>query len=188
MTNQESNPVRNGVIASVLAGVILAIMAKIWPPVMKFFIWVWEHIVSFVKLFTEKYSIPGWTILLLLLLALPTVVRFCLSFRKSEDPSYIHYVEDIFYGVKWRWTWIAGGISNLWCFCLRCESELVYDDSSGRRIYESSNQTNFICEHCGHVVVGSIAGGDKDYALSVVQREIRRKVRTGELPKAPQGT
>jgi predicted RNA-binding Zn-ribbon protein involved in translation (DUF1610 family) len=184
MASQESNSVRNGVIGTVLGGVILAVLAEIWPPFMSLLIWLWELLLALIGLLGAPYSVPGWLLLIVGLLATPTVVRFILNFRSPESPPHTRYVEDILYGTRWRWSWRTDSIKNLWCYCPRCDSELVYDDSSCRNLYADISKTDFICEHCGHLTVGSIVGGDKSYALSAIEREIRRKIRTNEFPQA----
>ena len=181
MTAGESHAVRNGVVATVLGGIALAVLGELWPPVKSAFVWVWEMLLAFAGLFSSTYSVPGWTLSVLCLLALVTVVRFFVGLRSSPALPYSNYIEDIFFGAKWRWSWAGGDIANLWCFCPACDSELVYDDSSTHRIYSREEpRTLFICEHCGRATVGRIDGGDKDYALGAVRREIRRHVRTGQ--------
>jgi rRNA processing protein Krr1/Pno1 len=181
MTTTESHAVRNGVIATVLGGVALAILGELWPPVKIVFVWIWVKIQAFAGLFGESYSVPGWTLSILGLLALITIVRTIIGLLANTAAPHTTYVEDILFGAKWRWSWSDGGISNLWCFCPTCDSELVYDDSSARRfqVYEEP-KTLFICEHCNRNVVGRVDGGNKNYALSSVEREIRRRIRTGE--------
>ncbi len=185
---QDSKSVRNGVISAVIGGIVLAALAKFWPPFKELLIWLWKQIVWLAGLFTDTYSLPGWVVLALVLFGLPTAVRIVLALRKQNSPAYTRYIEDLFYGAKWRWRWVAGEISNLWTYCPQCDSELVYDDSSCRSLYADIKKTDFICEHCGHTTVASIPGGNKDYALSAIVREIRRKIRTNELPTNRRGS
>ena len=181
MLSGESHTVRNGVIVAVIGGVILAILGELWPPVKVVITWALGKALAFVELLGENYSVPGWGVLILALLALVSIVRFFVALRINPTPPHSGYVEDIIFQVKWRWSWAGGAISNLWCFCPTCDSELVYDDSSARSLYSLDGvKTLFICEHCNGSVMTSIDGGGKDYALGAVQREIRRKVRTSE--------
>jgi hypothetical protein len=181
MSAGESHAVRNGVIATVLGGIALAILGALWPPIKSTFVWFWDMILAFVSLFSSTYSVPGWVLALLSLLALVTIVRFFVGLRSSSAPPHNSYVEDVLFGAKWRWSWSGGDIANLWCFCPNCDSELVYDDSSARSIYSrEESKTLFICEHCGRTNVGRIDGGDKEYALGAVRREIRRRIRTAQ--------
>lgn len=183
MANTESHAVRNGVIATIIGGVVLAALGELWPPAKKAALWLWDQVMWVGSFFTDYYSIKGWILAPILLLALITVVRFIVGLIPEKEPAFANYVEDNFYGAKWRWSWLSGGISNLWCFCPRCDSELVYDDSSCHYLNsykDEPERTDFICEHCHRTVVASIRGGNKNYTLSLVQREIRRKVRTNE--------
>lgn len=41
-------------------------------------------------------------------------------------------------------------------------------------------ETDFICENCNSKVVSSVNGGDKNYVIGAKQREIDRRIRTGE--------
>lgn len=50
---------RNGVIATVVGGVALAILGELWRPVKAIVIGVWEKVLAFVGLFGDSYSAPG---------------------------------------------------------------------------------------------------------------------------------
>lgn len=186
MAAQESHPVRNGVIATVAGGIILAVLAELWPPAKTALMWLWERFLDLIGLFSSSYSVPGWLLALLGLLSLVTVARALVGLRSAASPDAPHasYVEDLLFGARWRWSWVGEQITNLWCFCPSCDAELVYDDSSVHNMYRQGKpRTEFICEHCGNQIIGVVEGGDKSYALSAVQREIRRRVRTGFYPK-----
>ncbi len=45
--------------------------------------------------------------------------------------------------------------------------------------YRFDPKTDFVCENC-NTIVAAIKGGDKGYALGAIEREIDRRVRTGE--------
>ena len=188
MASGESHAVRNGVIATVVGGLILALLGEVWPPVKSAIGWLWEQVLAFANLFGETYAVPGWALAILGLLALVTVVRAVISWRSPSaapppSASYRTYVEDILFGAKWRWSWSGGDVANLWCFCPICDGELVYDDSSAHSFsVRQEPQTVFICEHCNRSVMGRVEGGNKDYALGAVRREIRRRIRTGQHP------
>ncbi len=55
---------------------------------------------------------------------------------------------------------------------------LYMNDSSCRDLYNQINKTDFICENCNHSIVATIKGGAKNYAISAVEREIDRRIRT----------
>lgn len=179
MASRESHAVRNGVIATVVGGVALAILGELWPPVKTVLSWLWEKAQAFAGLFGETYSVPGWALTILGLLALVTAISAVVGLRSNPAAPHVSYIEDILFGAKWRWSWADGDISSLWCFCPVCDAELVYDDSSAHRFHSQEEpQTVFICEHCNRNIMGRVEGGDKEYALGAVRREIRRRVRT----------
>lgn len=189
-TPADSHPVRTGIISTVAGTIAVAVLAELWPPVKNSLVWVWIQLKAFSGLFTAYYSTPGWLLAglgILSLIALGRWVSALLTRDTEEDSAFRAYTTDSLYGANWRWSWIGHEISNLWCFCPSCDSELVYDDSSCRDILRTQEpRTEFICEHCGHSHITSIKGGNKHYALSAVQREIRRKLRTGQTPTAAQ--
>jgi hypothetical protein len=187
-TQQDSHPVRTSIISTVAGTVVVAGLAEVWPPIKSGLVWCWTLLKSFYNLFTSEYSTPGWILAILFTLSIISVARLMATLlrknvaEKSEEKAqYQSYNTDIFYGAKWRWRWNAQEIENLWCFCPSCDSELVYDDSSCRDVLRvTTPRTDFYCEHCGHNLVTSIKGGNKSYAESAIQREIRRKLRTGQ--------
>ena len=185
-TPSDSHPVRTGVISTVVGAIAVAVLTQVWHPVKTALLWCWTQVKWFFSLFTTEYSTPGWILATLGLLALITTVRWIsAAIRRDEEDKadFQSYTTDNLYGAKWRWTWIGHDVTNLWCFCPSCDSELVYDDSSCSDILRRSEpRTDFICEHCGHTHVTSIKGGNRSYALSAIQREIRRNLRTGQVP------
>lgn len=186
MAERETHSVRNGVIGTVVGGIALAALGELWPPFKDVLAWLWERVASFLALFGASYATPGWVLAPLGLLALVTVIRMIVALRSSAPtgPTYLGYVEDVLFGAKWRWHWFGHEIQGLWCFCPRCDGELVYDDSPSQNLYSPEGpNTRFFCEHCQHTEVARLKGG-KAYALDSVRREIRRKARTGEFEGA----
>ena len=162
--------IRNGVIV----GIILAIVI---PPVREyivtiFFPWLWLGVLWCWEALTGSYSLPGWAWLIVFSFGIAGVVVILRAFVPNKEPEYRSYVEDHLYGAKWRWQWEGDHISNLWCYCPRCDAYLIYSE----KIYG----TDFLCENCAHPVVATIQGGDKDYVLEAVEREVHRRIRTDE--------
>lgn len=182
----DSHPVRTGVISTVVGTIMVGLLAEVWPPIKTVLTWCWAQLKVFFSLFSTDYAVPGWILALLGLLAFLTVLRWGATLRRQvpeDDEPHESYTSDYLYEAKWRWEWHGHDVQNLWCYCPSCDSELVYDDSSCRDVLRLSEpRTEFICEHCGHKLVASIKGGNRSYALSAVQREIRRKLRTGQVP------
>lgn len=180
MSENSFKSIRNGTIASVIAGGVLLVIPVLRGYVVSFLSWLWSGVLWCWSALVASYSLPGWVWIFIFTLAFVGGVNIYLALKgKSEEPEFKSYTEDSIYSAKWRWNWVGKQISDVWCFCPRCDATLVYDDSSCRYISEIS-KTDFICENCGHHVVASIPGGDKDYAISAIRREIDRRVRTSE--------
>ncbi len=181
MTETQSHTVRNGVIVTVVGGLILAAILYAIPYArtlsLTFIAWVWSGVVWAWKAFTSSYSTPGWLILIIGLLAVYGVATIFVALRPKKEPSFKKYTEDVFYGAKWRWSWVGGRVSNLWCYCPRCDAQLVYNDTP---IPYEERKTDFICERCNGQVVATIRGGGKTYAVGAAEREFLRRVRTNE--------
>jgi len=176
--------IRNATIASVIAGVILLSVPVIRGYVVSLVSWVCAGIVWCWEALISSYSLPGWAWIAILIFALIGLRSLYLAIKgESEEPEFKSYVEDFMHGAKWRWRWVGNQISNVWCFCPNCDATLVYDDSSCHSFYSDVDKTDFICENCNRRVVASINGGDKNYATGVLEREIGRRIRTGEYKK-----
>ena len=119
-------------------------------------------------------------LLIISVLALITIIKILLLFTKSTKAEYTKYVEDSIYNAKWRWKWTKDEIINIECYCPKCDSLLVYDDSSCHTKYTELVKTDFICENCKSQIVTSIHGGNKKYAINAIKREIQRRIRTEE--------
>lgn len=184
MSENSFKSIRNGVVASVIAGVILLGVPVLRGYLLRFLSWLWSGIIWCWEALVVSYSLPGWAWLLIFILALVGLVSIYMTLKgESEEPEFKLYIEDFIHNARWRWSWLGNRISNVWCFCPRCDATLVYDDSSCHNFYSDVNKTDFICENCSHSVIASITGGDKDYATSAIRREIERRVRTGEYKK-----
>jgi hypothetical protein len=123
-------------------------------------------------------------LLIISVLALITIIKILLLFTKSTKAEYTKYVEDSIYNAKWRWKWTKDEIINIECYCPKCDSLLVYDDSSCHTKYTELVKTDFICENCKSQIVTSIHGGNKKYAMNTIKREIQRRIRTEEYKTA----
>lgn len=177
-----------GLIATVVGGVILdviprlgEVLAKVLSGASSGISWVWTTLGS-------SYSMPGWALVVVGVLALIGLISVGILvsrpiLRRQEHP-HRGYIEDEVDGVVWRWRWSGNRIYSLWCYCPRCDAQLVYNDDIA--------QTQFICERCpsdgsltdcgsrGRILL-TVEGGNKDYAVSATQREIRRRIRTGQV-------
>ncbi|MDZ4298791.1 MAG: hypothetical protein U0998_06000 [Moraxellaceae bacterium] len=181
MSENSFKSIRNAAIASVIAGIVLLFIPVLRGYVVNFLSWLWSGVVWCWESLVASYSLPGWAWLVISIFALKGLVNIYLAIkRESEQPEFKKYIEDHIHGAIWRWSWVGNQITNVWCYCPRCDATLVYNDSSCRNYLTDIKKTDFICENCGHRVVASIIGGDKDYATSAIMREIDRRIRTGE--------
>ena len=177
-----------GLIATVGGGLILSFLPKSSDLFAQVGTWAWSSVYGIWSMLGSSHSIPGWAILAAGLLALVGLITVGISTKESlqgsEQHPYRDYTEVLLDGVRWRWRWKGNTIQNLWCYCPRCDAQLVYN--------EGFAETRFICERCpsdgslpptgprGRVVL-TVPGGDRRYAVAAAEREIRRRIRTGEI-------
>ena len=183
MSDKESHPIRNSVIASVIGGIILSF----WPPFREFLVntasWFWGVIKSFGTWLSTTQDIYGWVLLLLIALSIPTLVKAISLVAKKREPGVEDlYNSDYLFGANWHWTYFNGSIHNLWCLCPSCKNELVYSEFRPDRYnFDHAGlelKTSFDCERCN--TSPCTLKGNKEYALGTVEREIRRKIRNDE--------
>jgi hypothetical protein len=96
----------------------------------------------------------------------------------DRSATYKEYIQDNIMGLKWKWYWNGNDIANLWCLCPYCDYELSYTEEG--LYYGGIPQLVFKCEHCQNDY--TFNRYNKNYFLSVIEREIRRKIRIGEKP------
>lgn len=184
MKNKQPHPVRNGIIATVVGGLILALILQLGGFLADTVSWAWSAVVWTWTALVSRYSVPGWILLTIGLLSVLGVVWILVALWPQNEPAYRSYTEDMLYGAKWRWSWAGSEISDLWCFCPTCDAQLVYNEGG-------FTETHFICERCPPTgpdrhyrshgrVVATVPGGDRYYALGAAKREILRRIRTSE--------
>ena len=175
---------------TVVGGLILAVIPKTSGLVIKVVSWVWNAVSWGWGLLYSSHPVPGGVILVLSLLALFGLVIIGLLLKESlrgkeglGKPAFLDYTDDLVDGLRWRWRWRVNQIDGLWCFFPICDAELVHSENYG--------ETDFICERCpsdGTLnpfgdrgrVVATVRGGNRYYAMSAAEREIRRRIRTRE--------
>jgi predicted RNA-binding Zn-ribbon protein involved in translation (DUF1610 family) len=186
MVEKESYAIRNGIIATVVGGLILSSVPALREISIRVLRWLWAWVLNAINKLISTYPIPGWLLLILIIFAMLGAIRVYIVVRpknKTEQPGFLRYSEDFLYGAKWRWQWVGNQVSNLWCFCPNCDAQLVYDDRSCRNFLEPS-KTHFICERCNNQIIATVTGGDKNYAVGAAEREVLRRIRTNEFEKA----
>ena len=175
-----------GLVATVVGGMILDVVPKPHDLLVNVAGGVWNGVSWVVDALVSSHLIPGWTIAgigLLALLGLIVLVRMLKeAIQDTDENPILNYTEDILDGVGWRWRWSGNSIVNLWCFCPSCDAQLVYA--------QSFSTTDLICERCpsdgsftpheGRGRIVATVDGDRRYALAAAEREILRRIRTGE--------
>lgn len=169
------------VIASLILGIgILFFIPQTHDYVVDSFLQIWFGIIWTYEALLTSYTVPLWVLIIISVLALTTIIRFLINLQGSSKPEHLSYKEDFIYGANWRWKWTKNEVSNIQCYCPKCDSLLVYDDSSCHTRYTDVTKTDFICQNCESQLVTSIHGGNKNYAINAVKREIERRIRTNE--------
>lgn len=187
MRNRITVTVLVGLITTVVGGLILAVILKSSDLFAKVASRAWGTVTWILDTLASSHSIPGWAILAAGTLALFGLIIISILVKEAlhigkEHPSR-NYTEDMLDGARWRWIWIGNKITKLWCFCPTCDAQLVYS--------EYFAETRLICERCpsdGSIappgsrgrLVATVMGGNRDYAVAAAEREIRRRIRTGE--------
>lgn len=173
--NSERDPIRTGIIVSVVGGVILSVviwlvgfLPTLWGGVKSAMLWV-------VGLLLFKIPIPVWLFIPLIVAVGTAVFLVASRFRKPREPTKRDYKKDEFSGVVWRWNFKSNGqIDDLACFCPQDDTQLVFTMHAP---YEST----FRCETCG-TAYGSYLGMDVDITPQI-KRQMQRKIRSGEWRK-----
>jgi hypothetical protein len=141
--------------------------------------WLLHALAAVVRFLAQPLIIARWIFFLVCLFSIPTLYLLFrpLTRRSPREPDFTAYRADTFFGIVWRWNYSSqGNPQNLWCFCPRCDTQLVYSED------RYPDRTQFLCEHCDQKL--HELNGTKDYALSQVIRQIDRKLRGGEWKNA----
>ena len=129
------------------------------------------------------YTLPLWLILIISIFASVYIAKLLLSIKFKSKPEYTAYTQDFIYGTNWKWKWEKEEISDIQCYCPKCDAILIYDDTLSNIKHTELSKTDFICENCNSNIVTTIHGGNKNYAINAVKREIERRIRTDEYKK-----
>lgn len=167
--------------SKVIAGVILAIGATFAT-----FFFDWSSMIG--KFVAQCYAfivattpIPNWVLLLIAILALPTVIFFgAVVWQKafpsrSTASSWKNYTTDFFFGLRWRWRYRGEGlIYDMHTFCRHCDFQVYAQDVSSYRVID---HLAFRCDSCGC----HLAEFQEAYASieSKTKRFIQQKIRNG---------
>ncbi|MGO9622407.1 MAG: hypothetical protein ACLPT6_13505 [Desulfobaccales bacterium] len=170
----DNHPLRTRILGTVIGGLILALFLwlagffpTIWYGCKSASIWVFHFLLSSV-------SMPIWSLIVIFLMIVPTLIRILSWFRQKEVnyPSWHDYDQDVILEIRWRWHYspYGGEIANISYFCPSDDTQLIYEDWGSKTVFR--------CETCGRRF-GPMEGS-RNYIIGMVQRQIDRKIRTGE--------
>jgi ribosomal protein S27E len=171
VASDEKHSIRNGIVIAVVSAAVLY-GATFIPGLAR---GVAHVALSVGRFLADIIALPRWLFIIICIFALVAVYRLVRPFfaRAPRGASVKDYLMDRFFGVVWRWRYgFSGSPQDIWCFCPRCDTQLVYtEDRFPDRVW-------FTCENCDERLCES--EGSKEYVLSKVFRQIDRKIRNGE--------
>jgi len=177
MAKGENQSVRNGIVATVVGGLILSALYAV-PHIVQATLGVFTSVLDY---FSSGINIPHWLLWLLIVLSLITLSRLIAPLLKrdsNDEPDFRRYTQDSFEGVIWRWSYDRHDTPiNILPFCPYCDAMLVHVKQPFN--FSGSASVSFYCESCKQVRA-EIEGGDRHYAISMIERFIDRKLRNGE--------
>lgn len=180
--SKDDHPIRNKIIASVVAGLVLSTLGYAFYAAPDIFRWVSRILTSIWNHLTSALTLPYWLFWLIVILSVPTMIRVIRSLTrrdKTDEPTFRMYTQDSFEGIIWRWSYdYYGSPSNITPYCPICDSQLVHLRETEFSLRRASSVA-FYCETCKQEQA-RIEGGDRHYAISMVQRFIDLKIRHGE--------
>jgi len=88
----------------------------------------------------------------------------------SDAPRRNSYTSDSFEGLRWRWQYADGEITDLGSFCPACDFQ-IYPKSLG----DNSGRISFKCDHCNRDL--GTHQGNYPYLENKITRLIQRKLR-----------
>lgn len=141
-----------------------------------FGIWLWEAIRYGWQMLGQDVSVVRWQYWVLIacfayiVLGILRVVY--LVFWGRRQTTYRDYYKDIIFGLTWRWAYHGQSIDRHWCYCPKCDRQLVINEAGNY-----GDEIDAVCDTCG--TVGHFKGRQYEF-LNQAEREITRKLRTGE--------
>lgn len=85
MSENSLKSIRNGAIASVIAGIILLTIPVLRGYVVSFIAWLWSGLVWIWEALLESYSLPGWLWLLVFIFATIGVVNIYIAIKGEKE-------------------------------------------------------------------------------------------------------
>jgi hypothetical protein len=168
------------VVAGIICAIILGAASCFLPGVGDWLSGMWDVVCKWVKWFLVQHvAVPLWG-LVLIPLAIPAMTIVFRWLRRRFRPTYESYTEDTFEGIRWRWKYSFGKVTNLNAHCPECglhmgvkllqpaEAFLV-----GSMVHEKPEQLAYICEDCD--IERPMEGSDQ-YFHDLVKRRILKNI------------
>ncbi len=126
----------------------------------------------------QEYNVPEYLVVILPLVIFLMAIFLVVLLFKIFEPNFKSYRADMFYDMLWRWRYEGDEIIDLWCYCPKCGTMLHVDDENCKATANLGEKiTFFICDTCNEQEMGRFRGGDRQYVLKVITREILAKIR-----------
>ena len=168
------DPVWSAVIAAAvisIAGFIGSYFLGYWSKITSSLTFIWEFL-------TASSYVPHWVLGLLFLGVAPTILLLLAGgwmFMRGDPgtpASWTSYTSDQFLGLRWRWRYVNGHISDLNSFCPYCDFQVFPFQASS---YDFIDRIGFSCDSCK----SSLGQHDESHSQlkSKVKRFIQQKLR-----------
>jgi hypothetical protein len=117
----------------------------------------------------------------LFVVVVAVLMTYAVLFTKDKKPHHA-YVEDSFFGMYWRWTWVPGvGTTNFGAFCPACGRLLRWSEMGDG--HYMPYRVRFYCQGCSYE---RDLDGSRGEVESKVQIEIMHRIETGAwTPEKP---
>ncbi len=103
---------------------------------------------------------------LFVFLGLIKSLEILLSFIKPKY-EFHSYTSDNFKDIPWKWSWDGKEVVDLWCYCPKCDTELIHENDY--LLYK----TSFSCVQCEKELL-SLKSDNINYILAGIKKEIKR--------------
>lgn len=170
------DPVWSAVIASSLvatAGAGGTYLLGLWPTITSAAGLAWNFLLT-------STAVPNWLLILIGIAVIPTLLLVVagiwtlLTRGRPDQGTWADYTSDKFFGLRWRWRYVAGSIDRLNTFCPHCDYQVFPHNASG---FAAVYRIGFKCDSC-HRSLGEFEEGVGSLE-SKVERFIQQKIRNG---------
>jgi hypothetical protein len=164
-------------LVKVLVTILVPVVCVRFIPYLRIHVYQWSVILY--DFLCGKIPIPVWAIIISSLIVLVCLVGIvCILIKIYWNRSYKEYNEDIFDGIKWRWSYdVIDRIVDLYSFCAEPNCDMQLKESVITVGYDQYS-LRFHCDLCNH----DVWFDNKSYenVKSEKIRLIQRNLRNGE--------